>query len=765
MANNTQQNNPTYQVVNGLKYFKLQSPYPSDYTKNCGLLGNEIDENFFFLRGYDIEDMSIEDGILTLKRVDGDILTADVSSTYTFEFDKENGKLIITDNEGNEQILDGFAVQEDDKDMRVATNDTIEGDGTKENPLRVSKMEKTGTYSPADEYINLVVYDYFVKIYDEPNDSYYYESIEKSDIPSGADIVEYQHVPTEGVTYESPEYIKVKEDLELPDGRHLGKGYRIVTRETRDNFGLLYDFEGVEKIMEALEETGSLWRVPTRKDWADMLNAAEYCEEDRNHDTHCVNEWTGKNAGARAKSINIWKYSEATEGGISVLGEDNLPEIGENTFRVYPLGNSDSSLGAQDKDFDVEGFRNRGSFWTSSRTVNCSSCNSNVFTITFGYDTRKVLHESSKPSSRMSLRLVKDYEPGEMKASEIENILGYTMPCVFISNKETGYSKIWTSVNVGFKNPEFSGATAQEWETVTGRDRGVEIVFYVNEWDGTKWNKKLMTEGDSIVIMNTEDESGETAYNHEWRIYKYDGIEEPVLVDTAVAIKEEFQEEIDEINSNISSLSGTVDSITIVETEPSNPESQKSYKLYINGVPKEGSATIDIPNDKTIKEITLGHIGATVNEDTGEITDGPEENDKAILIVYHNGEGKYSISEIDIEEFLEETEFKDGLCVENHIVKVKIDVNSESFLTVSPSGITLSGVQDSINNSVSVETNRATAVEQEIENNIETLNGNDIKDDDYIMTINGLDLKRKNNQIIHIDFSGNFGNNMPTKSF
>ena len=41
--------------LTGVKYFKLQSDIPGDYTKNCGLLGNEIDENFYFLRSMDIK--------------------------------------------------------------------------------------------------------------------------------------------------------------------------------------------------------------------------------------------------------------------------------------------------------------------------------------------------------------------------------------------------------------------------------------------------------------------------------------------------------------------------------------------------------------------------------------------------------------------------------------------------------------------------------------------------------------------------------------
>ena len=51
----TSNNNATYKVVDGVTYFKLKSEFDGDYTKHCGLLGEEIDENFYFLRGYDID--------------------------------------------------------------------------------------------------------------------------------------------------------------------------------------------------------------------------------------------------------------------------------------------------------------------------------------------------------------------------------------------------------------------------------------------------------------------------------------------------------------------------------------------------------------------------------------------------------------------------------------------------------------------------------------------------------------------------------------
>ena len=538
--------------INGIKYFKLQSPYPGDYTKNCGLLGNEIDENFFFLRSYDIESVSVENGILTLTRVDGDKLKADVSTKCDFKLNKDTGELIITNEKGEVQIVDGFVVE--GGNVIVATNETLDGDGTNYNPLRIAETERTGTYAPANEFIDMAVYDYYVKVSEilEEEEIYFYEEIDKENIPQGVVVVDLPEKPIEVNAY-SPEYIRVKQIINLPDATNLGKGYRVVTRETLDNFGLLYDYEGVEKIKETLESHGSLWRVPTREDWAEMLNAAEYCDADRTHDTECVNVLTGKNAGARAKSLKFWKPSRKTESGLPVAGEDNLPKFGTNTFKVYPVGDGDGSRGAHDYDHDIESFGKRGSFWTSTRDGN-EECNSNVYSVTFGYDTRKVLQESSKPSSRMSLRLVKDYEAGQMNVLEIEDILGYDVPCVLISNPDTEYSKIWTSVNIGFKDPQFSGMTSRQWSIIPSVERGEEIVYYINEWDGIRWIKKQMNEGDSIVLLDGGlDESGNTIYNHEWRIYS--GATEPSLIDTAEAIKEEFQKELDEINERIDDLS------------------------------------------------------------------------------------------------------------------------------------------------------------------------------------------------------------------
>ena len=726
--------------INGIKYFKLQSNYPGDYTKNCGLLGQEIDENFYFLRSNDIDNMSVNNGILTLTRVDGDTLTADISMPYTFKFDEKTGKLIITDGNGDVQVLEGFVVE--GKDVRVASDATLNGDGTKGNPLRISELEKTGTYAPANEFLDMAVYDYFelvCELLDEGTKVYHYEKRNKNQVPEDADVIEYSEKPTKELNFESPHWIKVRKDINLPDASNLGAGYRIVTRESKDNFGLLYNYDGVKKIQAALDATGSLWRVPTRKDWALMLNAAEYCEEDRNHDTKCVNEWTGKNAGARAKSTTLWRLSNKQEKGLPVAGEDSLPIAGTNKFTVYPLGYADGGRGAEDEDFDLEAFTKKSSFWSiTPENCNGESCSSNIFTRIFAYDTRKVLQESSKPNSRMSIRLVKDFESDHMDANEIENILGYDMPVVLITNDETGYSKLWTSINVGFSEEQYGGVSSKEWSAATGSERGHEIIYYINEWDGKEWHKKQMSEGDSIVLLDGgKNESGNTIYNHEWRIYS--GETGPMLIDTAEAIKGEFQKEIDTINDRIDEeisarteaiedlqeqineevsartaadeeLHQRIDDLQIVEIEPEDETILASYILCEGESGDSKGVVINIPRDKSIYSIQLGDMGDEFEfpyKDNPYRTEQPDNiitastGHEAIRVIYHQEDGIYQMSLIDADAFLQFDEFKDGLesssTETSVVIKVKIDEASDEYLTVSMDGVKLSGVKARFN--------------------------------------------------------------------
>ena len=142
----------------GVTYYKLTNIYPGDTTKNCGLTGIEIDANFNVLRGKDVKDIFIdqENGHLVIELLNGEKLVVEDFFDYISEtksvissviYDDGNGILTIVTNEG-EYITSGFTVKDDIKIM--TDNETIFGDGTEFNPVRLNVSYKTGIYSPAE---------------------------------------------------------------------------------------------------------------------------------------------------------------------------------------------------------------------------------------------------------------------------------------------------------------------------------------------------------------------------------------------------------------------------------------------------------------------------------------------------------------------------------------------------------------------------------------------------------------------------------------
>ena len=474
--------NATYKTVEGVTYFKLKSEFEGDYTKHCGLLGEEIDENFYFLRGYDIDNITIDEKRnLIITRIDKDYAPIVVNigeklGQTEFKFNKDNGIITVIYPDGTTSTMEGFLVE--GKDIRIATDMTLDGNGTMYNPLRISPIETTGTLAPANEYF---------------------------DITNGSN---------------------------MPEGK--GKGYRVVTKEKIDNFGCLYPFSAVKKIQDKLTETGSQWRVPTKEDWDELLNAFE-CKENRNHNSK-KNSWLGNSAGRALKSFNLWIKHEILPTETPTYGEDIAG------LSIYPLGiGPDRNEILDDDNSDIEGFGKIVGMWANTLVDD-----GNAYVKLFGYNSGKVDQDTYGEGSRMSIRLVKDYTYSNF--NEIENILGFPYPTelVYGPYEDCPYAKIWTKINFYSDAETLDGIRSNEWSAVTDSDRGVEIVYFINEWDGTEWRKKPMKNGDSVVIIDREGKP-----YHEWRII--DG----ELIDTTEALVEEFKKDFTEVREDIAELSAT----------------------------------------------------------------------------------------------------------------------------------------------------------------------------------------------------------------
>lgn len=542
--------------LTGIKYFKLQSEIPGDYTKNCGLLGNEIDENFYFLRSMDIKTAYTidENGrkILVLERVNcGREIKVDITDDDAYQFRLEDGYIIITYPDGHEEKIGKFLVEGDN--VHIVTDASIQGDGSYGNPIGVDLAYRTGTYAPADFYADLTC--------------------------TGATLDSIS-----GIVY----------------------GHAVVTKENVSRFGALYTWDQAHKLDEALAKEGRGWRLPSKEDWAALLNWAEPLEEAKNHDTNKSGNF-GCVAGNRLKAKDFWMVEKPATAPVDDFG-----------MAIYPVGVCPENYNTKEpQKFGFTGLYKTTSFWTSSEADTGEH-----YVRSFSYGHNDVAQFTESRKKRLSIRLVRDVET-DFDIDGFADILGNFVPVTLTTDGK----QLWTTVNVsilnydGFNQNEVT--VPDEWEdiitTATVRtyyelrdceyveveeyklrsdaepvfveevptevytdsdpyiytesilhfDMLTEAKFYYNAWDGNRWHKKLMREGESVVLLYEDFETGcdtaATPYvtsantNHEWRVFvnPQTGLDE--LIDTVEALKREMDKEFKEIHELISGLTERVD--------------------------------------------------------------------------------------------------------------------------------------------------------------------------------------------------------------
>ena len=427
----------------------------------------------------------------------------------------------------------------------------------------------------------------------------------------------YNIIATKTGTYAPvKEYIDITHTGKLPDSSTLPKGYRIVTKEREQRFGRLYTYDEVQAIKKALVDTGSKWRIPTKEDWDKMLNSIED-EGFRNHSS-VGGGYYGNRAAYALKGVdNLWID------GVS----DNKDDY---DFCVLPLGYADYRailLNGMDGNKDVEGFGKCAAFWTDTK-VSPDMEGSPIYAKCFWYGSGKVMQQALAPQSRLSLRLVCDFEVG---FDEYEPILGDYYHCgpVYAGDYDNHNATMWTlsNINTVVGGSDF-GYISNEWKDTIDS----VISFYINEWTGDRWLRHRMREGDSVVVINTED-----AYNHEYRIYVQDG--ETVLVDSVKYIGDDIlnivrdnlkplvEESVAPFESRISDNENNILSLSAVS------ESQANEIAKNHGLIESLSASV-ISSDEEIKETVSANKEETdaaltsLNEKIDNLQDAVIDNEK-----------------------------------------------------------------------------------------------------------------------------------------
>ena len=554
--------------LTGVKYFKLHSDIPGDYTKNCGLLGNEIDENFYFLRSMDIKTAYTvdEEGrkILVLKRVhcDRDI-KVDITDDDAYQFRLEDGYMYITFPDGHEEKIGRFLVEGDN--VHIVTDSSIQGDGSYGNPIGVDLAYRAGTLEPADFFADLTC-----------------------------------------------------EDVTIDSISGIGYGHAVVTKENVRRFGALYTWDQAMKLDAALEKEGRGWRVPTSEDWGILLNWAEGEDGVKNHITDKSGNF-GCIAGNRLKSKEYWE-----------VPDEKYRPVDDFGMPIYPVGVCPENYNTREpQKYGFTGLYKVSSFWSSTSAATTEAY---IRTFGYGHNDVAQFTESRKKrlSIRLVRDVEADFDIPEY-ADILGNFVPvkltsdgkqlWTSINVGIVNydgfnqNEVTIPEEWKDINtdveaIGYFKRELSGdtyyydfdTTYEDYELpsyinpeemvvyssfdevpdptsamtdeyvavkyIIHLDMLTEAKFYYNAWDGNQWHKRLLREGESVVLLYEDFETGcdtaATPYvtsantNHEWRVFvdPQTGLDE--LVDTVEALKREMSKELNELKELISGLTEDV---------------------------------------------------------------------------------------------------------------------------------------------------------------------------------------------------------------
>lgn len=107
----------------------------------------------------------------------------------------------------------------------------------------------------------------------------------------------------------------------------------------------------------------------------------------------------------------------------------------------------------------------------------------------------------------------------------------------------------------------------------------------------------------------------------------------------------------------------------------------------------------------------VGELNVSDFVKSDSIIEKTEYKDGILTITFTNGD----VITIDLTDLLDENEFKDGLTINDHVVKVLIDGDSDDYLTVSENGVKVAGVKADIE----AEKDRAEGEEQRIETKLD----------------------------------------------
>ena len=150
-------------------------------------------------------------------------------------------------------------------------------------------------------------------------------------------------------------------------------------------------------------------------------------------------------------------------------------------FRVTPAGYADDGC-------NFGYFKERSAFWTATTDQD----NTKAYIKRFQYNKDGVYQDVIPSNYHLSLRLVKDYNGKNY--FDVEEIMDMEYPTLLLPSISKGKS-IWTSCNFACGNASLCPMLPNNGQGLTYTRH-----YFINEWNGFKWVRNEMKQGDTVTV-------------------------------------------------------------------------------------------------------------------------------------------------------------------------------------------------------------------------------------------------------------------------
>lgn len=147
----------------------------------------------------------------------------------------------------------------------------------------------------------------------------------------------------------------------------------------------------------------------------------------------------------------------------------------------------------------------------------------------------------------------------------------------------------------------------------------------------------------------------------------------------------------------------TVVALNSTEVAAQGTNVKEAYKLIYGGDTNRTAIgeVIKIYKDSALVNVFIGHVDDKLRDEDSTTHESPTDvvtngtGDAALVYIMQLADGNYKLAAVNVESFLEESEFGYGLQVLNHVVSVLKDANSGKVrIADTPTGVTPGSAED-----------------------------------------------------------------------